>query len=46
MRAKQLIAEKKKGARNRGKLRKKVINLKKWKLQERIISSNRNTNCA
>jgi hypothetical protein len=39
IRAKQLIADKKKVAQNRGKRRKIVINLKKWKLQERIISS-------
>jgi hypothetical protein len=32
MRAKKLITEKKKLARNTGKLRKKVINVKKWKL--------------
>jgi hypothetical protein len=46
MRAMKLIAEKKKLARNRGKPRKKVINVKKWKLQERNISSHRSTNCA
>jgi len=31
MRTKQLIAEKKKETKNRGKLRKKGINLQKWK---------------
>jgi hypothetical protein len=35
MREKQVIPEKKKEARNRGTLRKKVINLQKKKLQEK-----------
>jgi hypothetical protein len=35
MRAKQLIDEKKKEVRKRGKLRKKETNLQKWKQQEK-----------
>jgi len=35
MRARQLIAEKKKETQSRGKLRKKGINLQKWKKQEK-----------
>jgi alpha/beta superfamily hydrolase len=35
MREKQMIAEKRKETQNRGKLRKKGINLQKWKQQEK-----------
>jgi len=35
MRAKQLIADKKKEVEIGGKLRKKVLNLQKWKIHER-----------
>jgi hypothetical protein len=46
MRAQHLITEKKEEAENGGKLRRKVFNLQKSKLEKKTIPSSGSRNCA